>query len=404
MIVLIATMVLSIITVHRNKQGSLEANQAKYTLLAFSIFSIACYDFIPNYGFELYPIGFLPASIFVIIISYAIVKYNLMDIRIVIKKSIVYTLLVTILTLLYFEFITLTERLFQNALGYKSILTSLGFAAFIVVIFIPLREKIQSFLDKRFFEGTLESLSRDKQKLQQELFHKEKLAYVGQLASSVVHEIKNPLTSIKTFLDHLPNKYNDPEFREKFDRIIPKEIERIDKVVNDMLHLAKPAHLHLAQVDIPSLIEETLVLLENHLKANNITLHKHFDENLPSLQADSDKLQQAFLNLLLNSIQSMERGGTLTITAQTIPGTRTKGTCPRTFSITISDTGKGMTDEQLSKLFQPFQTSKKNGIGLGMVITQETIKEHGGTIAVKSVVGEGTVFRISLPISSGHRA
>jgi len=368
---------------------------------------------LPIFGIDIMPYGNILIPLYCVIITYAVFKHKLMDINIVIQKGLVYSALVTTVTGLYLIFVIFIGRIFQNIVGYQSFFINLTAVFLIAIAFNPLRNFIQQFLDKRFFHGTLESLELETQKLKQELYQKEKLAYVGQLASSVAHEIRNPLTSIKTFLHYLPQKRQDNEFYQEFEKIIPSELERIEKVVNNLLDLAKPKALRLEDADICALIIETLELLDEHFKLKKINVIKSFAQNEMTAKIDKEQMKQVFLNLFLNALQAVGEEGEIKVEIKSgqssvfsdqkkfadhsrLPARQGPLTTDH-FLVIISDNGTGMSKETLSKLFTPFMTTKKEGIGLGMVITQEIINLHGGTIDATSELDKGTTFQITLP-------
>ncbi|MFA5060629.1 MAG: ATP-binding protein [Candidatus Omnitrophota bacterium] len=363
-------------------------------------------NFLPGFGINLYPIASFLIPVYFVVISYAVLKHQILDINLIIQKSVVYSISVAIITAIYFMFILGIGQLFQGLIGSQSFLMNLFAVLMIAILFNPLREQVQRFIDRYFFQGTLESLAQEKQRLQQELYHKEKLAYIGQLASSVVHEIKNPLTAIKTFVDYLPQKYNDVDFREKFSRLIPGEVERIDRVVGQLLNLAKPRQVNLKPLNVLTVIDTTLALLQDNLTLKKISVQRDFSVNEAIINGDEEQLRQVFLNLFLNAIQAMDKGGTLTVEAKDYrPKTKAqKSDDPLVLSlesgvyqITITDTGCGISEESLKKLFTPFVTTKKDGIGLGLSISQEIILSHGGMIMAESKLGKGTKFTIELP-------
>ena len=382
---------------YRHPEGLKQYHAFYFLIYMFIGFSGGSLNFLPCYGIDLYPAFNFTIPIAALMMTYIIFKRQIMNINIVIKKGLVYSTLVAIITAGYLIFVISIGRLFQGLVGYQSFAVNL-FAIFtIAILFNPLRDRIQVFLDKRFFKGTLESLAKEKEHLQQELFQTEKLAYVGGLASSVVHEIKNPLSAIKTFIEYLPQRYQESDFREKFQRVIPQEIKRIEGVVEQLLDLAKPRAPFLKLTNILNVIDSTLSLLENNLKLKRINVKRNYESNEVVIQGDEEQLKQVFLNLFLNSIQAMPEAGTLEIkTIDYGPST----TDHKYITIIISDTGCGISEENLNKLFTPFFTTKKEGIGLGLVITQEIIKNHKGSISVKSKLGGGTTFLIELPISN----
>jgi len=367
--------------------------QAKYILTGFLFALFASVDFLPKFNIEMYPFGSIFFIIWVIIMTYAILKHQLMDINIVLRKGLIYSILIAVLTVFYLILVLIIERLFQNLIGYRSLVISISYAFIIALSFIPLRNKIQSFIDKYFFKGTQHEISEENKKLRQEVIKTEKLKAVADLASGVAHEIRNPLSAIKTFFEYFPEKRNDPEFLDKFNNIVGDEIHRIDNLVGELLDFAKPSPLAKEQVQINELINNTLNLLSNKLKVQNIQTAKDFQlDNNSSLMADPNKLEQAFLNIFLNAIDAMENGGTLTIKTQNI-----ECNSQNFIEICILDTGCGIQAEDLDHIFDPFFSKKDKGTGLGLAITQGIIQNHVGKISVKSTVGTGAMFLIELP-------
>jgi len=373
---------------HYIKSTGIKKNQLKYFIVASVIGWLGAHgQFVVYFHIDVYPVSNFALAIYPLIITYAIIRYRLMDMKIIIQKGLVYSVLVTIITALYLIFVLSIGRIFQNLVGYQSFIINLIAVFTIAVAFNPMREWVQRILDKRFFQGTLESLAQEKQKLQQELFHKEKLAYIGQLASQVVHEIKNPLTTLKTFWEYYPKKQEDPDFKNKFEHLIPQELNRIDNVVSQLLDLAKSKLITKTSVNIIEVLEVTLALLDENLKINNIEIKRKYSKEEIYVEGDKEQLKQVFLNLLLNSIDAMAVGGSVCVDVSA-------GIEDSNVKIIITDTGCGMSQETLERLFEPFMTTKKNGIGLGMSITKEIIKEHGGSIEVESEIGNGAKFII----------
>jgi len=364
-------------------------NQIKYFILGSSVGWLgSTLHYLSDFGIDIYPWYVISIAVYPFIFVYAIVKHHLMDVNIVFKKGLVYSTLVAVITAGYLALIMGIGKIFQGLVGYQSFVINLLAVFIIGMLFNPLRDWIQHFLDKRFFQGTLESLAQERQRLQQELFHKEKLAYVGQLASSVVHEIKSPLTAIKTYVEHVPEKYADEGFRKKFQHLVPKEIDRINRVVEQLLDLAKPKNLDFNRFDLISVIESTFSLLEEHFKFKKIRVKREYSTDELLINGDEEHLRQVFLNLFLNAVQAMKDGGEMSISVDCFP---------ESARINVKDTGEGIPKNNLEKIFTPFHTTKKDGIGLGMSITKEIIELHKGSIHAESRVGEGTTFIIELP-------
>jgi signal transduction histidine kinase len=375
--------------IHSNKNNFKIYNQNKYLLLSVVFYSSASIDFLPNYGISSYPIGFIPIIVSMIIMTYAIVRHNLLDINIVIRKGLLYSILISIITIVYIVLALLIEHLFRGLFGYKSLPISILAIALIVLLFQPLKNYIQRIIDKYFFHGSIEQIDEENVKLRQELQKTEKLKAISTLAAGMAHEIKNPLTSIKTFTEYLPKKHNDPDFINKFNDIVGTEVDKINHIVKQLLEFSRPSKLNLKATDINGLLEETLSLLNNDLLKYNIKTQKDYSD-IAAIDTDPSQIRQVFLNLFLNAMDSIRNDGTIhVVTNQENNGK---------ISITISDTGQGIPKEDIGRIFDPFFTRKDEGTGLGLSVVHGIIEKHGGKITVKSVPGEGTSFVITLPI------
>ncbi|MFA5008762.1 MAG: ATP-binding protein [Candidatus Omnitrophota bacterium] len=391
----------------RNNLSLDQYTKMKYIPLALFVYTFAAIDFIQNYGIEFYPLGFIFVILYIAIMSYAILRYRLMDIDIVIKKTSVYSILVTLTTIAYFALVYSMESIFRGFVGYKSIPWTLSVIAIFILIFQPLKNAVQSFIDKYFFKGSQVALAEELQKAQEELKRAERLKAVGTLAAGMAHEIKNPLTGIKTFTEYLPEKYNEPGFIDKFHKIVSTEVDKINAIVQQLLDFSKPKPLKLQKVNIHQIIDQTLSLLSNSFIKYKIALVRNYDNSLPLLSIDPNQIQQVFCNLFLNAIEAMKSGGELTVTtANKIPqpfglGDEQLSSQEKfpTAQITISDTGKGISKKDLEHIFDPFYTTKETGTGLGMSIIYGIIKEHKGTVEVKSKEDKGTIFIIKLPLN-----
>jgi len=212
---------------------------------------------------------------------------------------------------------------------------------------------------------------------------------IAILASGMAHEIKNPLTPIKTFSEQLPSRLNDKEFLLKFSRIIGKEVERIDSLVQELLNFSKPSPPLLENINICQLIEQTLDFLNNETIRHKVNLNLSFENKDLAINIDSKQIKQAFLNIFLNAFDAMPNGGRLDIITS-----ETKSS----LFIQINDNGCGIDPKDLPHIFDPFFTKKDHGTGLGLSITYEIIKNHNGKIIAESVLGKGTTFTIELPL------
>ncbi len=319
-----------------------------------------------------------------------------MDINIVINRSIVYSLLITTITIVYLLFVLLVERFSQNIFRYNSIIVSILSAFIIAIIFVPFKNQIQKFIDKMIFKGTPFELASENQLLRENAVHSEKMRTIATLASGIAHEIRNPLTALKTFVEYFPKKKNDPAFIAKFESIAGTEINRIESILNDLLSFAKPSPLSLTDTDIEKTLKHALNLTANQLSKNKVEVKTDFSDDLPLIKADTNKLLQVFINLILNANDAMLSGGVLTIITSVQPPTSS-------VQISITDTGCGIEPKDLAKIFDPFFSTKEKGTGLGLAIVKGIIEDHGGKIAVKSAKDNGTTFTITLPMISSRK-
>jgi PAS domain S-box-containing protein len=242
--------------------------------------------------------------------------------------------------------------------------------------------------------------------LEEQLRRSDRLAALGTLAAGLAHEIKNPLTSIMTFSRHVARRFDDERFRQRFQSVVPRELERINAIVDGLLRLARPARLVLAPVHVPPLIEQALELYGPQIEARGIRVRREWPAGAPPIPGDAEHLYQALLNLVANAIDAMEdEGGTLTIRVgwpQAAQGFA--GLAPDRLVVEVRDTGSGIKPEETPDVFNPFFTTKSGGTGLGLAIAHKIIEDHGGSITFQSTPGQGTVFAVALPLRAGRRA
>ena len=278
--------------------------------------------------------------------TFVILKYKLMDINIIIRKSLIYSLLVTSITIIFLISVLISERLFHQVIHYQNITTSIIMASLIALIFTPLKNKIQDLLDRAFFKATPIEMAQQNEQLRLEVAQSERMKSIAILASGMAHEIKNPLTPIKTFSEQLPNRLDDKKFLLKFSKIIGREVDRIDSLVQELLTFAKPSPPELKKVNIHQLISQTLDLLNNEIIRHRIKLNTSFDDKSTPINIDPKQFKQALLNLFLNAIDAMPNGGTLQVDSSLKNS--------NILIIVISDTGCGISPKDLPHIFDPF--------------------------------------------------
>jgi signal transduction histidine kinase len=232
---------------------------------------------------------------------------------------------------------------------------------------------------------------------QRQLFQSEKLAALGKLSAGIAHEIRNPLTSIKILIHSLVDEMATAASREKDLAVIETEIERVNKIIKQFLDFARPRPPSLEPRDVRKVLEETIALVVYEMEAQGVLLKREDDPALPPVPMDGEQMKQVFLNLLLNAIQAMPQGGKLKVaTAVQRHSGGTHGS--PVVTITFQDSGEGIAEEIQSRIFEPFFSTKEEGIGLGLPIAQRIIEEHGGEIKLESTLGKGTTFYITLPL------
>ena len=233
----------------------------------------------------------------------------------------------------------------------------------------------------------------ERRRVEQQLFESEKLAAVGRLAASIAHEVNNPLEAIKNSLYLLTNS-KSVEQNARFLEVARKETERVSHIIRQMLGFARRSG-EVEWTNVNQLIDETLILIEKKFRQSRVEVVREFEEGLPQVRARADQLRQVFLNLLLNAQQSIEGGGRIVVRTA-----RFDQALQPTVAVHISDTGVGISEQDVARIFEPFFSTRTKGTGLGLWVTQDIVRHHGGRIEVTSTEGEGTTFTIILPVDS----
>lgn len=379
-------------------------NQIKYVFWATCIaFLGGCGNYFLVYGVELFPytpFGTYAVPIHNFMIAYAILYHQLFDINIVLRKTLVYSFLIAFITSLYLVTVILLEKLFQGIMKYNSLSVTITASFFIAICFTPVKNKIQVFVDRYFFKGTTEEIAQENIKLHQELLKQDRMKAAATLAASSAHEIKNPLATIKTFIDFLPERYADKSFIDNFMRLVAPQIEKINFTVQQLLDFSKPSTPNLRQVNLYKVLDETLELLSNDFLKRRIKAQTQFSDDNAVVSADPNQLKQVFLNLFLNSIDAMPNGGELIVSGKSLNlHNRTNPqNNPDFVEISIQDTGHGISKDNLKRIFQPFFTTKSNGTGLGLSVVKDILDQHKASIRAESKEGEGTKFIIKLAL------
>ncbi|SNB44734.1 nitrogen regulation protein NR(II) [Geobacter sp. DSM 9736] len=231
-------------------------------------------------------------------------------------------------------------------------------------------------------------------KIEDQLRRAERLSALGELSAVLAHEIRNPLGSIRGTAEILRDDFRPEDRKYEFLEILIKEADRLNRVVEDFLGLARPVPTERETCDLLADVQEIMDLVAPEAAARGVRLNV-VPQQLPSVHGSRERLRQVFLNLVLNAIQATGPGGSLTVAARLLPAT---GEMPPRVEVSFADTGKGIEPERLERVFQPFFTTKHGGTGLGLPIAQRIIESHGGTIHVESELHRGTTFIVRLPV------
>ncbi|MFY9557862.1 MAG: ATP-binding protein [Blastocatellia bacterium] len=237
---------------------------------------------------------------------------------------------------------------------------------------------------------------KSKRVLEEKLNNAERQAAIGRLTQAVAHEIRNPLNVINLSIDHVATKYApaDEKQREQFTRILASlrdEVARLKRLVNDLLNYGRPPRLAVETMDICKLIDETIALIRPQADDQNVKVTLEADAAPVDVRGDRERLKSCFTNIAINALQAMPAGGHLHARIARQDGA---------IEVSMADTGVGITEEALGKIFEPYFSTKQAGFGLGLAVTKAIVDEHQGSIAVKSEPGKGTTFTVKLPAAN----
>ena len=232
--------------------------------------------------------------------------------------------------------------------------------------------------------------------LERQLQQTEKLSSIGLLAAGVAHEVNTPLTGISSYAQMLLQQVPESDPRHQLLQKIHRQTSRASSIVNNLLNFARVSDLRFAEIDLPRVLDDTLQLLEAQLRNTNIEVVRHYAEYLPLALGNAPKLQQVFMNLILNARDAMPHGGQLEISV---------AADDHAAIITFRDNGIGISPENLNKIYDPFFTTKQigQGTGLGLAVSFGIVQDHGGHIHVESQPEQGTVFHLSIPLASSRQ-
>lgn len=244
----------------------------------------------------------------------------------------------------------------------------------------------------RTFNSMINGL-RAKAVLEERLNTTERAAVIGRLTSAIAHEVRNPLNFINLSIDRVRTKYSpaDPSDRQSFDQLlgtIKEETARLNRLVSDVLNFGRPANLNKRAFDLGAGIASVVELVRAQADAQGVRIVAAIPDQCVMVMADAQKMTSCFSNIVINAIQAMPDGGTLTVSV---------ATDDRKAAVRVSDTGQGIPADALDRVFEPYYSTKDTGTGLGLAVTKKIVEEHGGRIGVQSTPGSGTTFEVELP-------
>ncbi len=225
---------------------------------------------------------------------------------------------------------------------------------------------------------------------------RDRFVVLGRLSSTLAHEIRNPLAGISAVTQVLDGKIDADDPRKKYINLILREIERVNKLVYDLLSYTRRGKSYFMRVDVHSLIDKVLSSQAQKFSNRKIEVRKRFGEQVPAVMVDCEQIELAFINIVINAIEAMEEGGILTVE------TEIEGKEPGEVAIEFIDTGKGSELEDLSELFSPFYTTKTQGVGLGLAVTSKIVEDHNGTVSAEKNREKGLKFTVFLPVNQAE--
>jgi two-component system nitrogen regulation sensor histidine kinase GlnL len=287
----------------------------------------------------------------------------------------------------------------ESTRGEGDFLSRWGRKTPVSVTVSPLQDRQGDFLGSILL---LRDIKHQKE-LEEDLKRADRLALMGTLAAGLAHEIRNPLGGIKGAAQLLRRSTDGNRSVNEFTDIMIREVDRVNNLIEQLLDLSRPKELKLAPVNIHEILDDVLLLEGQTVNVNQIEIKKHFDPSLPPIHGDRAQLMQVFLNLVKNAFQAMANSGTLTVTTRLETDFHIRGqdrATNRFIWVDIADQGGGITEEDLPQIFSPFFTTKTSGTGLGLATCYRIVKEHGGTIRVESIEGQGSIFKVSLMVAT----
>jgi len=243
----------------------------------------------------------------------------------------------------------------------------------------------------------LEEVHQELKETQTFLIHLEKMLALGEMSTTIAHEIKNPLTSIGGFARRLDRTVPEGSQEKKYSETIIKEVSRLERILNDLLKYTRDESSVFKELDLRDILEESLSMVAEEIRSGRIQLVKEYGEEIPKIIGDSHQLKQTFFNLINNACQAMKEKGMLFLRVHSF--SKNGSSC---IKVEVEDTGKGIDPENLHNIFNPFYSTKESSLGLGLPMVHRIITSHRGQIEVDNHPGKGVNFIITLPARGGR--
>lgn len=256
---------------------------------------------------------------------------------------------------------------------------------------IRMRDDIGELI--RSFNEMTKKLKRAKER--------ERLSAIGEAVTWITHELKNSFISIKAFVQLFPGRHKDEKFVDKFSKLIPPEINRLERMFKELSDFSSHLELNIIKTNAKEIIDNILEIIREDLIEKKINIKYNPQNDNSYIEADPERLKQVFMNLIINSVNAMPEGGSLMVSIDLV-SSKSLGS-PAYLEVRVRDTGKGMSKEMLDRIFEPFHTTKNGGMGLGLTISRKIVEQHGGNIYVESEIDKGTTFTVKLPVVQQDR-